>query len=409
MDAILYVTEQIRLTLDLNEYAAVAFLDLSKAFDSMDHAILLSKLAAMGLNSQSLSMLECYLTGRFQRVKLASCTSDWLPTIKGVPQGTVLGPLLFAVYVADLSLYIDYSKISQYADDTCVFVSHWDANVAVQQLGHDVEKLTCYFRSHHLNLNVTKTEFILARKPCNNSKVDKLRLNVEGLAIGQTNSAKYLGVYIDNNLTFGRQVTEVLRRTACAIRTIYHIRDFLPKYTRISVMNAIVTSHFHYSALLLTSITQSNLDSLERQLNWALKASLFQSKFASVSNLKISTKTLGVGDIVQMKSLNYFFALYNNTNLPYKNGTFPGYILRTNSRTGIVSTLTERPRTNYMTNSFLQSAIRHWNALPVALRLVRSKNVFHKRCKEYIIRKFELKPHDRIMSNAWRFFRIHST
>ena len=124
-DALLFATENIRQSLDQNQFVAAALLGLSKAFDSISRGILFEKLEELNFDSNALSMMKSYHTERYQKVTLPNCSSDWIKLYQGVPQGTVLGPLLLSVFLNDMENVNDNQcKIIQYAEDTMIFCSH---------------------------------------------------------------------------------------------------------------------------------------------------------------------------------------------------------------------------------------------------------------------------------------------
>ncbi len=121
-DTLLQISETFRKELDAGNMTAVAFLDLSKAFDSINHVILQTKLAMLGLGEESLNLVNKFLDNRKQRVRLGETLSEWYEINQGVPQGTILGPILFTLYVNDMQSTVKYCQIFQYADDTCLFI-----------------------------------------------------------------------------------------------------------------------------------------------------------------------------------------------------------------------------------------------------------------------------------------------
>ena len=161
-DAILFATESIRQSLDRNQFVAAALLDLIKAFDSISHGILFEKLEELSFDGNALSMMKSYLTERYQKVTLPNCSSDCIKLYQGVPQGTVLGPLLFNIYVNDMENVNDNQcKIFQYVDDTMIFCSHEEPEKAKSAVEKIVQKLVLCFETHHLTINAEKTEFII--------------------------------------------------------------------------------------------------------------------------------------------------------------------------------------------------------------------------------------------------------
>ena len=157
-DAPLYATEKIREKVNDKECVCAAFLDLSKAFDSISHDILLEKLKALNFDSNAVSMINSFLRYRIQKVILPSFTSDWIQLYQGVPQGTVLGPLLFNIYVNSLYTCIDHKcSVVQYADDTMVFTSSKKTGSAVESLELNVNNICDFFEKQQLTLNADKT------------------------------------------------------------------------------------------------------------------------------------------------------------------------------------------------------------------------------------------------------------
>ena len=353
-----------------------------------------------------MELLSNYLTNRFQRVRNNGLFSDWLPTHKGVPQGTVLGPLLFLLYVNDIEVSSGSVGISQYADDTCLLASDKCPEQASSILSAEMSRVVTFFEQHRLNINVSKTSFLIFRKRHLNHRCESVSLLVNDTKISQVSSAKYLGVMLDQNLTFDAQVRQVLRKTACAIKVIYSIRDNFPRLTRLTIMNALVCSHFIYCAPLLTSITAQNLQSLERQINWALKASMYKSKYDSASRLRVCTNTLRVQDLVNLHTLLYLFKLFHNLLPAFSVHSFPGLLTSENPRTGQLTIVGNNPRSNVLRHSFLYYSIAQWNALPRDIRQISSVATFKCKLKEFLLRKHALHPHSRIIARVWSGFQI---
>ena len=159
---------------------AAAFLDLSKAFDSISHEIFQEKLEGYHFDFTAIALIKSYLTNRTQKVILQNTSSDWISLYQGVPQVTVLGPLLFNLYVNSMQNIIDEAcKIVEYADDVFIFVGDKIVKTAKQGLENNIAEIVEYFESHRLNLNEDKTECIVFCKNSQNKLTKNLRLQVK--------------------------------------------------------------------------------------------------------------------------------------------------------------------------------------------------------------------------------------
>ena len=178
-DALVNAMEKIREEIDCNQIVTAAFLELSKAFDSISHEILLEKLKELHFDKKAVSLIESFLIGRTQRVVLSTSTSDWINLYQGVPQGTVLGPLLFNIYVNNMNNSIQSPLyLVQYADDTFLFVAAKDIATGVDYLQEGIKKLSDFFAIHRLNVNADKTEFIVFCESSKNSSMKNATLKV---------------------------------------------------------------------------------------------------------------------------------------------------------------------------------------------------------------------------------------
>ena len=161
IDALVYLTETIQCKPDTKDHIAAVFLDLSKAFDSIDHENLFAKLETLGFTGSAKNFIKSFLNDRFHYVKVNKVESDWLKLIKGVPQGTVLVPLLFNVYVNHLQFTI-ISNIVQNSGDTVILFSEKKVQEVLEILEKEVKKLFNYFDCNSLMLNADKTDFIVS-------------------------------------------------------------------------------------------------------------------------------------------------------------------------------------------------------------------------------------------------------
>ena len=177
------------------------FLDFSKAFDTVDHAILLRKLKSVGLDDNSLSWFHSYLTSRRQITSINDTLSTSLPVTVGVPQGSILGPLLFIIYVNDMPNVIKHCKIILYADDTLLYYSSTSANDINKYVNEDLNLISQWLADNLLTLNCTKSKFLLFGSSSRLKSFTNISIFVNDHQLTRERTIKYLGITFSENLT----------------------------------------------------------------------------------------------------------------------------------------------------------------------------------------------------------------
>ena len=202
---------------------------------------------------------------------------------------------LFNIYVNDIQQSVmENCNLFQYIDDTMIFSSQNDLTEARNNLQQTIESLVNFFESHQLTIKADKTEFICFCKPCKNDFARIHTLKVKNQIINTSTTVNYLGVYLDQNLKVQDEVKNILRKMATGIKTLSATRDTFPIAPRLLLFNALFLSHLHYSAIPLSGTTENLITTLEKQMNWRIKAFFNRSKFDHSTNLKIRHKILPV-------------------------------------------------------------------------------------------------------------------
>ena len=193
------IVEEIKSNPDKSLFSCSVFVDLEKAFDTVNHKILASKLEHIGIDKLANKWLTSYLSSRSQCTSVNGNDSNFLPITCGVPQGSILGPLLFSIYINDMHRAISNSTVFHFADDTNLLFSHKDPSIIKKMMNDDLKSLFCWLCANRLSLNVSKTEFIIFRPP-KMALEDRIVLTLNNTKIFESRKIKYLGLIIDDRL-----------------------------------------------------------------------------------------------------------------------------------------------------------------------------------------------------------------
>ena len=223
--AALSFADTIRRNIDLGLMIGAIFLDLRKAFDTVDHSTLLGKLFTIGVTDQEQNWFDNYLSGRSQVVGFNGVVSDGEPVTIGVPQESILGPLLFILYVNDLPDVICKCSILMYADDTVLFCSGLDVTKIENKLNDEWNLIGRWLRDNGLFLNVAKTEPMLFGIVARLKNVDRFQIQVHGHTIRRVFEFSYLGIVFDEHVNWNAHVKYVLGKAGKRIGTLGRIRN----------------------------------------------------------------------------------------------------------------------------------------------------------------------------------------
>jgi exonuclease III len=355
---------------------ALCLLDLSAAFDTIDHSILIHRLSSwFGLNGTVLSWLHSYISSRHFVVNIKENLSDPLPLHQGVPQGSVLGPLLFILYTTPLSSLISDSSVKHhlYADDTQLFISFsaLDFALNIAHLKTTINNVSTWMSANLLSLNQSKTEFLLIGLPKQLSKIsDPTLLMPSNVTITPTDSARNLGVIFDSSLTFSDHISSVSKSCFQSIRDLRRIRNTLDHSTAQTIATSLIHSKVDYCNSLFLNLPRCQLDRLQLILNSAARAVSKTPRFSHISPILKSLHWLKIDQRIQYKVLSLTYKtlqsqkpsyLYNLLNLQ----------ANTSTRSSTVITLQRPPvnsRLKISDRSFTHHAPALWNSLPKDLR-----------------------------------------
>ncbi|KAK3101622.1 hypothetical protein FSP39_004953 [Pinctada imbricata] len=370
---LLRLIEDWKMALDQNMYVAAILMDLSKAFDCLPHNVLLRKLEAYGLSGDSLQLIHSYLSNRRQQVKIGNSLSRWADIHKGVPQGSILGPLLFNVFINDIFYFIDKSTLYNYADDNTLSFASPNFKQLINVLETESNILIDWFTFNCMKANPEKFQAIaIGKKTFNKETVFNLKGDIN---ITCEDTVKLLGIEIDYQLKFDAHISNLCRKASQQLAVLKRIGNHLCHLSKLTIFHTFIMSHFNFCPLAWHFCSLSNTKKLEKVQERALRFiySDFTSSYeclldkAQVSSLHVKRlRTMALEtykivnklcppvlyDLVQMKDSKYNFR-YSN-------------ILQVDSvRTS-----------SYGKQSFKYAASVLWNSLPNDFRESNSFNHF---------------------------------
>ena len=298
--ALLDLTEEIRNTIDNNRFSCGVFIDLQKAFDTVDHSILLRKLEYYGIRGITNDWFCSYLTNRKQYVSISGFESETANMDFGVPQGSVLGPLLFLIYINDLHKAIKYSKTRHFADDTNLLIENNSLKQLQKQLNYDLRQLSNWLKANKISLNCSKTELILFRHPNKPINYD-LRVKINGKKLIASNYVKYLGIYLDSHLNWSYHVDCLSTKLTRASGMLSKIRHYVSATTLRNIYFGIFSSLLTYGCQIWGQFKNKHISRLQQIQNRAIRIINFadfrdspdplysKSNLLIMSNFKIFT------------------------------------------------------------------------------------------------------------------------
>ncbi len=249
-------------------------LDLTKAFDTVSHDILLYKMKAYGFKSQTVNWYRSYLSGRTQVTCVNGQTSNELRVKTGVPQGSILGPFLFCVYVNDLCAHLQHANGFLYADDSALLVSGTDIMSISTTLNMELAQLSRWFSVNKLSINIGKTRSMLFRSKHKYKHNTELLIMHEQEEVIQVKEFKYLGMMVDEYLDFTPHVNRVCSKVNQRTGLLWRVRNCIGKELAIDLYTSLIDPHFQYCAFLYDSCQLAQKRKLQICQNKALRAVL---------------------------------------------------------------------------------------------------------------------------------------
>ena len=229
--------ENCKEAVDTKHSVSALLMDLSKAFDCLSHDLLIAKLNAYGCSRSALKFTLSYLSQRKQRVKINGSFSEWKTTSIGVPQGSVLGPLVFNKYINDMFMFISNSQICNYADDTTLYVIEQDIEQAIKTLEQDIVITREWFKNNYMKLNFSKSNI-------------NTSLKIENTTIKPCKTQKFLGISVEKNLSFKGHVESLCKKASQKLHALAQISNYIRNKQVKQMMRVFILSQLSYCLLI---------------------------------------------------------------------------------------------------------------------------------------------------------------
>ena len=366
-----FMTDKILEAMNAKKITIMVLLDLSKAFDSIDHGKILKKLQALGVSHSAIEWFRSYLSDRRQFVRIDTEVSNMSVISHGVPQGSILGPALFSIYLNDLPSIPDFSSLESYVDDSKLFLSFpvADVSLVIEQINEDLLKIASWCCHNSLLINPDKTKLLLfgthqmlKRLP------EDFHVTLLGKSITPASSARDLGLQLDPTLTYNEHITNTVSSCMGSLCQINKVKHLLDNRTLENVIKALVFSRLYYCSTVWSNTSKKNIKRLQSVQNFAARIVTGNRKYDHITPVLRQLNWLPVSS-----TLKYYLGT-----LTFKclKGLAPEYLgNRFKTRSSISNRDTRNknalniPKYRLATGqrTFLYRATSLWNSLPFSV------------------------------------------
>ena len=375
-DAILYLTERLYSNLNSKLSSVAIYIDFSKCFDTLNRSILLKKLKSYGIRGIPLKLFSSYLDERYQSVCVNGVNSDFKLIDTGVPQGSVLGPILYLIYVNDLPNLSDQFTSCLFADDTTLIFENKNQNDLINSCNIGINLFYSWCCANRLSINISKTKSMLFSNILCPLDISEIYMN--GTKIEYTSSMRFLGMIMDDKLKFSCHINLIKEKISKNAGVLYRLKQFVPHQTLVSVYRCFVECYLNYCIIVFGNAYQCHINQLEIAQKKCVRIVANQPPLSHTAPIFYELKLLNLSDIYKFN-----IALYM-----YKNIDKFASCLQPNihsTRSGIHYSSQRQWLTLTQNQSIKYQAPKIWNRIPIDIRNSSSIFSFKRKLKNYLI------------------------
>ena len=365
------------------KHPGIVFLDIKKAFDTVNHSILLSKLKHYGLRGTALNWFKSYLSARTQQTRVGKSISDFIGLTSGVPQGSILGPLLFTIFINDLPSACIQSMPYLFADDGALYFENINRKNYLN-VKNEIKSIFGWLQANKLAINCDKTNFIIFDSKPNLDQVSIKVGHDKTLVVHEKKSQKYLGLIVDSKLTFYEHIEYIKKKVSKRIGAMYRSKRFLPLKFRKMFANALMLPHFDYLDIIWCRTYKKKLKELDITYKKVAKIALDVNPREPSINVYKQMGWLPLHLRRQLHLSCYMYRIVNEICPYHFIGKFT--YISGGSRGGENCNLyTQKSKSH---KEFFYLGAKAWNVIPRTLRASESVKKFSSTFKSLLLSKF---------------------
>ena len=360
--------------IDNNLITGVVSLDIEKCYNTLDHNILIHKLDHYGVSGKSIEWFKQYLSKRTQIVYFNNSKSDICELNIGLPQGSVLGPLLFLVYINDLSSNISLGQCNLFADDALLYSSGETVHEVQNNLQATTNSATSWYKNNKLSINASKSTSMLIHSH-HKSINSTLSINVNNDKLSLGTSAPYIGVTIDQTLQWNAHINSVIKKISPKIYQLRRLSKYVPSEMLNTIYLSCIQSHIDYCCTVWGTSSRENITKIQRMQNMAARIICKEFDFINVRGIDLVKKLgwMNIDERVRYLTACLMYKCINNhaPNYLSDNINLMSDLLPYNNRsTNTKNVMLPKPRTELYKTSFNYNGPKVWNGIPNDIEIV---------------------------------------